>query len=359
MSHLVLSRHGIWYYRRVYLTARKRREIRVSLRTRSKREALERVQHYLVSRHFPLSESIPAHTSPAAAATQQLQQPKINLKKELQAYIASKKDAVGERELLTIERCVNAYLATTEQPFSKRCAADYVDTLEGSASTRNRYIKKNAGFFRWLNMRTDDEIKNPFEGMNVKDSTAPMDRRPAYTAYDLKQLHNAIQGVVEWRKWIILICRHSGMRQNEACQLYKNDVMQVNGTWCFRIDDLNEGQSLKNSSSRRFVPISSRLLEAGLLAYVEKQEIRLFPKLSPHLGIYAHQFSKWFGSFRKPHGLPEFHSIRHYAASRLKEQGVAEQFASQLLGHSNGTITYNRYGKNVDVGQLVALVEML
>jgi integrase len=349
ISHLVLSRHGIWYYRRIYLTARKRRKIRVSLRTRSKREALERVQRYLVSRHFPLSEGIPAHTSPAA--TQQLQQPKINLKKELQTYIASKKDTVGERELLTIERCVNAYLATTEQPFSKRSAADYVDKLEGSASTRNRYIKKNAGFFRWLNMRTDDEIKNPFEGMNVKDSTAPMDRRPAYTAYDLKQLHNAIQGVVEWRKWIILICRHSGMRQNEACQLYKNDVMQVNGTWCFRIDDLNEGKSLKTSSSR--------LLEAGLLAYVEKQEVRLFPKLSPHLGIYAHQFSKWFGSFRKPHRLPEFHSIRHYAASRLKEKGVPEQFASQLLGHSNGTITYNRYGKNVDVGQLVELVEML
>ncbi|WP_149542571.1 tyrosine-type recombinase/integrase, partial [Serratia marcescens] len=302
MSHLVLSHHGIWYYRRVYLTARKRREIRVSLRTRSKREALERVQRYLISHHFPLSEGIPAHTSPAAVAQQQLQHPKINLKKELQTYIASKKDTVGERELLTIDRCVNSYLATTAQPFSKRSAADYVDTLEGSASTRNRYIKKNSGFFKWLNMRTDDEIKNPFEGRNVKDSTAPMDRRPAYTACDLKQLHNAIQGVVEWRRWIILICRYSGMRQNEACQLYKNDVMQVNGTWCFRIDDLNEGQSLKTSSSRRFVPISSKLLEAGLLAYVEKQEIRLFPKLSPHSGMYAHQFSKWFGSFRKPHG---------------------------------------------------------
>lgn len=47
MSHLVLSRHGIWYYRRIYLTARKRREIRASLRTRSKREVLQRVQLYI------------------------------------------------------------------------------------------------------------------------------------------------------------------------------------------------------------------------------------------------------------------------------------------------------------------------
>lgn len=63
--------------------------------------------------------------------------------------------------------------------------------------------------------------------------------------------------------------------------------------------------------------------------------------------------------FRKSHGLPEFHSIRHYAATRLKENGVAEQFASQLLGHSNSSITYNRYGKNIDVINLVKLVELL
>ena len=43
MSHLMLSRHGIWFYRKVYLTPRKRREIRISLLTRSKREALLRV----------------------------------------------------------------------------------------------------------------------------------------------------------------------------------------------------------------------------------------------------------------------------------------------------------------------------
>lgn len=62
MSHLMLSRHGIWYYRRVYLTPRKRREIRISLRTRSKREALLRVEKYLTSQPFHcVPQSIP-HT---------------------------------------------------------------------------------------------------------------------------------------------------------------------------------------------------------------------------------------------------------------------------------------------------------
>lgn len=52
MSHLMLSRHGIWYYRRVCLTPRKRRKIRISLRTRSRREALLRVEKYLTSQPF-------------------------------------------------------------------------------------------------------------------------------------------------------------------------------------------------------------------------------------------------------------------------------------------------------------------
>jgi len=90
MSHLMLSRHGIWYYRRVYLTPRKRREIRISLRTRSKREALSRVEKYLTSQPFPcIPQAISAHTTPAASTSfQQPQQKKQfqSLKSELNKY---------------------------------------------------------------------------------------------------------------------------------------------------------------------------------------------------------------------------------------------------------------------------------
>ncbi|VED53442.1 Uncharacterised protein [Raoultella terrigena] len=48
MPHLMLSCHGIWFYRKVYLTPWKRRKIRISLRKRSRREALLRVEKYLI-----------------------------------------------------------------------------------------------------------------------------------------------------------------------------------------------------------------------------------------------------------------------------------------------------------------------
>lgn len=363
MSHLMLSRHGIWYYRRVYLTPRKRREIRISLRTRSKREALIRVEKYLTSQPFPcVPQAIPSHTTPAMAASFQKAQQKIpfqNLKIELDKYISAKAGSIGEREILTINRCVNAYLGSTKDPFSKRSAAGFVDSLEGSASTRNRYIKKNSAFFKWLATRTDEELRNPFEGMGVRETTAPMDRRPAYTLDDLKRLHNVLHDVEDWRRWIIQIGRHSGMRQTEVCQLYQNDVMQVDGIWCFRVDNLNLNQTIKTDSSRRFVPIHSQLLALGLLDFVRERKGHLFPELTTHLGSYGHYFSRWFTRFRGKHGLPEYHSLRHYAATVFKQHGFPEQFASQVLGHSNATITYNRYGKGIDVNRLIELIETL
>lgn len=186
-----------------------------------------------------------------------------------------------------------------------------------------------------------------------------MDRRPAYTLNDLKRLHIALHGVKDWKRWIILIGRYSGMRQNEICQLYHNDVMKVDGVWCFRVDNLNPNQTLKTDSSRRFVPINSQLLTLGLLDFIKERKGHLFPELTLHLGSYGHYFSRWFTRFRGKHSLPEYHSLRHYAATTFKQNGFPEQFASQVLGHSNATITYNRYGKGIAVRMLVELIEVL
>lgn len=119
MSHLMLSRHGIWYCRRVYLTPRKRREIRISLRTCSRRESLLRMEKYLTSQPFhSVPQSIPVHTATPSASFQQPQQKKPfkSLKSELDKYTKSKAGSVGEREMMTINRCVNAYLNSTKEP---------------------------------------------------------------------------------------------------------------------------------------------------------------------------------------------------------------------------------------------------
>ena len=86
MSCLMLSRHGIWYFRKTYLLpSGKRKELRRSLRTRCKREANQLVKRMLemfpctrgketkVSSFAPdvaQSFAVAAHSEPANSATQ-------------------------------------------------------------------------------------------------------------------------------------------------------------------------------------------------------------------------------------------------------------------------------------------------
>ncbi len=73
------------------------------------------------------------------------------------------------------------------------------------------------------------------------------------------------------------------------------------------------GTQLLQRTTRR------QLLTLGLLDFIKERKGHLFPELTLHLGSYGHYFSRWFTRFRGKHGLPEYHSLRHYAATTFKE----------------------------------------
>ena len=54
-----------------------------------------------------------------------------------------------------------------------------------------------------------------------------------------------------------------------------------------------------------------------------------------------------------------FHSLRHTFVNELKQQGETEFVIAQLIGHSNGSITMGRYGKEYEFGVLSSAVEKL
>jgi hypothetical protein len=250
MSHLLLSRHEIWYYRRVYLTPRKCREIRISLRIRSKCQALLRVEKYLISQPFHcVPQSIPAHTSSAAVTC--FQQPRQ--KKPFKSLISTaelKRGRLVNGKYLTINRCVNTYLNSSKEPFSKRSAAAFVDGLEGLASTRKRYIKKNSAFFKWLATRTDEDIRNHGEGRNYRTNGSP-----------------------------------------SCVYTQRSETLEHCFEWCKGLETLDH--------------FHSQLLALGLLDFINDRKGYFFPELTLHLGSYGHYFSRWFTRFRGKHGLPE------------------------------------------------------
>nr|WP_246880310.1 hypothetical protein [Aeromonas sp. MrichA-1] len=49
--------------------------------------------------------------------------------------------------------------------------------------------------------------------------------------------------------------------------------------------------------------------------------------------------------------------MRHTVATALKDHGVPLQYAAAILGHTNGAISYDRYGGGVAVEKLQAAIE--
>jgi len=155
------------------------------------------------------------------------------------------------------------------------------------------------------------------------------------------------------RYWIVLIAMHSGMRLDEICQLYVEDVQQVADIWCFNVND-NRDKKLKTISSKRVIPIHPILQRLGFLDYVEQMKQSEFPRLWMNLNWreadgYSNAVGKWFQRFNREYVTMDkakvFHSFRHTVADTLKQTGVQEVVIAEVMGHANDSMTTGRYGK--------------
>lgn len=347
MSNLYLSRHGIWYFRKVTtLPSGKVKDIKKSLRTRIKSEAKAKVIALLGC-------DVSKRTAP-------INEPEtIDLNMELISYVKSKTGNVAERELSTIERCVSRYLSFTLTPRSKQQAVKFLESLDVSISTKNKHASKIGGFFHWLNNRYDEQIDNPFDGLKVKDTQPVKDKRIAYSLPQIKLLLASLSSLEVHKQWIIKTAIYTGMRCNEIVQLSSDDIIQVDGQWCISIKDDKDYQRVKNKASLRTIPLHKELLPFVVYAKSKPNGERIFPEFKPYKGNCAHYFGKWFTRWRAKNNLPDFHSIRHYVASVFKSKGIELQYAQQVLGHSSGSITYDRYGKSINPIHLTEAISTL
>ena len=154
-----------------------------------------------------------------------------------------------------------------------------------------------------------------------------MVKRRGYNADELRQVFDALEverGSDRW--WVLSILVFSGARANEICQLQVGDVKNAEG---FDYLDLSrfdadgvavEDKTLKTAQSDRSIPLHPEVIGAGFLEFVEAaraaERDRLFPSFRLHAsGTYTHDFSKWYGRFRRRVGLTSpatnMHSLRH------------------------------------------------
>ncbi len=155
-------------------------------------------------------------------------------------------------------------------------------------------------------------------------------------------------------KWPALIAMFTGMRLNEVAQLEVQDVDYTDGVWLINVTpDGDDHKRLKNSSSKRRVPVHRWLKECGFLHFHRSQadsgQARLFPDLtySPQNG-YGRNAGRWFNKrFLKEVGLGGqglvFHCLRHTMITRLAQAGVEEPMVKAIVGHSQTGVTFSTY----------------
>ena len=381
--NLWLSPQGIWYYRKVtVLPCGRRKDIKKSLRIRDKLVAREQVAQLRAcarSRVKPetvqpepqpsslpepqrLQQQTPAATKAAPkaapAAPSAIASPLLSELSD--RYLKEKALSWAPKELSNQKNYIGYFIKAlgdrSPTAYSKADVVKFKDELLNSGkspTTINKYLQKLSLLFVWLGNHHEG-IVNHFAGLKlqrVKEVNA------RYTSAEKQRLIQWAKEQEPYRKWIALLGLYTGARANEICQLYADDVQLVDEVWCLNIRDNRPDQKLKTVNSARLIPIHSSLIAGGFIDFVqERAGGRLFPELPHRQDGYSHLWGQWFSRHRPVD--KDFHSLRHTVATALKDHGVPLQYEAAILGHTNGAISYDRYGGGVAVEKLQAAIEV-
>jgi len=237
----------------------------------------------------------------------------------------------------------------------------------------NKYLDLFGRFFRWcLDNKTITDA--PSRNLMLKNPEAAQDQRKPFTKAELIKIITRLNpnryppdtyfGTLERERfWIILLAIFQGMRENEICQLFIKDIVQVDGVPCINITaDNTTAQRTKNAPSRRVIPIHPALLKLGLLEFANRNRCfcnedqpsdnrnQLFRTMvyTPRRG-YVRTLQVFFSKFKREHITDDrkktFHSFRHNFDTAMMNLGVTQFIVECLDGHKRQGETAGRYAK--------------
>lgn len=237
--------------------------------------------------------------------------------------------------------------------------------------TINKNLERISSLFKFAASKPQYDLRyNPFSGRSLDDSDGQ--QREPFTVEELVRIFGAHEHArgryrAAHNYWLPLMGLLTGARLNELCQLHLSDFRVVEGIHCINIQDEEEGQRLKNKSAKRLVPIHDKLIEVGLIRYVERLRAqgqqRLFPGLKfREKGGYGATASTWFGKFKERCGIMEkhtkvFHSFRHTFISSLLNDDVPETAIAPIVGHEGKLVTSKVYWNAKDPAKRKPTVE--
>lgn len=169
---------------------------------------------------------------------------------------------------------------------------------------------------------------------------------------DQVALINSLQSNICHKNFGILLTIHTGLRIGELCALRWSDInfdtqlLHINKTM-IRTYTKEDGSKLnitppKTRSSIRTIPLNKWIMQYAVLLRGSENEYIITGKekyIEPNK--YRLYYNRQLKNLDLPHR--KFHSLRHTFATRCIECGCDYKSLSELLGHSNVSITMNLY----------------
>jgi integrase len=218
-----------------------------------------------------------------------------------------------------------------------------------SRTIQNAKLAPLRAIFQWAadNRRIST---NPAERVSIEIKTPANERKRSFSDEEAIVILTAAKRESDpVRRWVPWLGAYTGARVSELCQLRCEDILQIDGFWCMKMDP--EAGSLKTNSSERVVPLHPGLIESGFLEYVKTIDMGpLFPHLPPDkFGKRGGNGTKVIGRWVRSLGLVDprlspNHSWRHRIKTLGRRYGLAQDILEAITGHGRKTVADN-YGE--------------
>ena len=183
-------------------------------------------------------------------------------------------------------------------------------------------------------------------------------------------IEKAVLGCPDKRTLGIVLCFYSGIRLGELCALkwcdfdFENETLFINRTVSRTknfSDDDNKTLLLigtpKSRTSSRKIPLPSFLIPLFIEYYQRSGKETCYFMTGSEIPIDPRAFQKLYKKILIKAGVPDrkFHAIRHTFATRALELNVDIKTISDILGHSNVSITMNIYAHSLMEQKKIAI----
>lgn len=213
---------------------------------------------------------------------------------------------------------------------------------DGKGGISYKYVKDVIAVLK-LSLEKEIDIQLPYH--------APMEVE-IFEKSDQITLINHLQSEITNKNFGILLTIHTGLRIGELCALKWSDInfdiqtLHINKTM-IRTYTKEDGSKLnvtppKTRSSIRTIPLNKWIMQyAVLLRGQDDEYICTGSSKYTEPNKYRLYYNRILKDLQIPHH--KFHALRHTFATRCIECGCDYKSLSEILGHSNVSITMNLY----------------